>query len=175
MASAEQRRPPSGTGALRLRPPGNRIERKAVWWWIAQAVVMPGSLLAAVSVGYLLWEAARPWLIVAVVVLAVLTSVSLFVEPFWRYAVHRWEVTDEAVYALTGWLVREWRVAPISRIQTVDAVRGPVEQMLGLATLRVTTASSRGPINIGGLDRDVAAAIAERLTAVTQRTPGDAT
>jgi membrane protein YdbS with pleckstrin-like domain len=71
--------------------------------------------------------------------------------------------------------VREWRVAPLSRVQTVDAVRGPIEQALGLATLRVTTASSSGAISIVGLDKDVAAELAERLTLVVERVPGDAT
>jgi membrane protein YdbS with pleckstrin-like domain len=89
--------------------------------------------------------------------------------------VHRWETTDLAVYGLSGWLVREWRVAPLSRVQTVDAVRGPLEQALGLATLRVTTASSSGAVQIRGLDHRLAAEIAERLTVVTERTPGDAT
>ncbi|WP_129668097.1 PH domain-containing protein [Phytoactinopolyspora endophytica] len=165
----------SGARTVRLRPPRHRIERKAVLWWMVQAIAFPGVLLAASVIVYAWWEDARPWLAVAVIGLAVVTVLTAFVEPFWRYAVHRWEATDEAVYALTGWVVREWRVAPISRIQTVDAVRGPIEQMLGLSTLRVTTASSKGAINIGGLDKDVAADIADRLTVITQQTPGDAT
>nr|WP_249419816.1 PH domain-containing protein [Rhabdothermincola salaria] len=101
--------------------------------------------------------------------------VATVVEPWWRLRVHRWEVTEEAVYALTGWWVLEWRVAPISRIQTVDTIRGPLEQVFGLATLRVTTASSAGAIDVVGLDDEVAARVAERLTAITQRTPDDAT
>ncbi len=60
-------------------------------------------------------------------------------------------------------------------IQTVDAVQGPIEQLLGLATLRVTTASSRGAIDIGGLDKDTAARVAEELTQIAQLIPGDAT
>ena len=161
--------------SLQLRPPQHRIERRAIGLWLLQALVFPGLLLAGSIVAYVLWESARPWLIVVVIGAGALTLVSLAVEPFWRYAVHRWEMTDEAVYGLTGWLVREWRVAPISRIQTVDAVRGPFEQLLGLATLRITTASSSGSIEIVGLDADVAARTAERLTTITEQTPGDAT
>ena len=58
----------------------------------------------------------------------------------------RWEVTDRAVYTLHGWLVREWRIAPISRVQTVDTQRGPLQQLLGLANVTVTTASARGAV-----------------------------
>nr|WP_246400803.1 PH domain-containing protein [Jiangella mangrovi] len=95
--------------------------------------------------------------------------------PLWRYAVHRWEVTEDAVYAVSGWVVREWRVVPLSRIQTVDTIRGPLEQVMNLATLVVTTASSRGAVRVPGIDATVAARVAEELTKITQRTPGDAT
>ena len=101
--------------------------------------------------------------------------VNVVVAPRWRYAVHRWETTDEAVYSLTGWYVREWRVAPLSRVQTIDAVRGPLEQAMGLATLKVTTASSSGAVSIVGLDHRLAEELAERLTTVTEQIPGDAT
>jgi uncharacterized protein len=161
--------------AVRLRPPHHRVERRAILWWTLQSLLLSGPVLVGTIVAYVLWEAVRPWLVVAIVGAAVMTVVGVAVEPWWRYAVHRWETTDEAVYGLTGWLVREWRVAPISRIQTVDAVRGPVEQLLGLATLHITTASSKGTIEIGGLDAEVAADVAERLTIITEQTPGDAT
>ncbi|MGW2111473.1 PH domain-containing protein, partial [Streptomyces sp. NPDC001948] len=69
----------------------------------------------------------------------------------------------------------EWRIAPMSRIQTVDTVRGPLEQLYRLATVTVTTASARGAVRIEGLDHETAAGLAERLTRITQVTPGDAT
>lgn len=158
-----------------LREPLHPVERRAIAWWMAQALAWYGPILLAGVVAYVWWVDARPWLVVAVIAVAVLLVVSLVVEPLWRYRVHRWETTDEAVYARTGWLVREWRAAPLDRVQTVDAIQGPLEQLLGLSTLRVTTASSGGAIDIGGLDRDVAAKVAERLTQIAQLTPGDAT
>jgi uncharacterized protein len=161
--------------ALQLRPPKHRVERRAIVWWTLQSALFSVPILAGLIIAYVVWDGARPWLIVPLIGAAVLVVVGVVVEPRWRFAVHRWEDTDQAVYALTGWIVREWRVAPLSRVQTVDAVRGPLEQMLGLSTLRVTTASSRGAINIGGLDKEVAEQAAERLTTIAQITPGDAT
>jgi uncharacterized protein len=158
-----------------LRPPVHRVERRAIWFWLLRALCLVVPLVAALAVAYVLWDAARPVLgplLVAVVGLGVLY---VAVMPPWRYAVHRWETTDEAVYARSGWYVREWRVAPISRIQTVDTSRGPIEQLLGLATLAVTTASSHGAIDIRGLDEATAAATADRLTTITEQTPGDQT
>jgi membrane protein YdbS with pleckstrin-like domain len=151
------------------------VDPRALRWWVLRGLCGVGPVVLALAVGWVLWDAARPWLVVPLVLSVLWCGMRVLVEPRVRYAVHRWETTDLAVYGLSGWLVREWRVAPLSRVQTVDAVRGPLEQALGLATLRVTTASSSGAVQIRGLDHRLAAEIAERLTVVTERTPGDAT
>lgn len=144
-------------------------------WWMLRAVLVWGVLLTALLVAASLWEPARVWLAVPTIGVGAVLAAKLLVEPWWRYAVHRWEITDHATYASHGWIVREWRAAPSSRIQTVDAVRGPLEQLLGLSTLRVTTASSYGAIKIHGLDQAAAREAATRLTAVAELTEGDAT
>jgi membrane protein YdbS with pleckstrin-like domain len=95
--------------------------------------------------------------------------------PRWRFRVHRWEATDDAVYTSAGWLSQEWRVAPMSRIQTVDLQRGPLQQLFRLATVTVTTASAAGALQLAGLDHDLAVDLVEQLTETTQATPGDAT
>lgn len=159
----------------RVRLPRLRIERRAIAWWMLRALIVWGVFLAALFVAAALWEPARVWLITPIIVAGAILLVKLLVEPWWRYSVHRWEVTDHATYASNGWLVREWRVAPSSRIQTVDAVRGPLEQLLGLSTLRVTTASSYGAIKIYGLDRVTAEDAATRLAVVAELSEGDAT
>lgn len=160
---------------IRLRPPRRRVEHRAVLWWTLRALLPVLALATPLTWAYVAWEASRPW---AGPLLALVAGGGLLhaaVMPAWRLSVHRWEATDGAVYALTGWFVREWRIAPISRVQTVDTVRGPLEQLLGLATLVVTTASSSGAVRIGGLDPVTASEAAERLTEITRRTPGDAT
>ena len=99
----------------------------------------------------------------------------LIVMPQWRYNVHRWEVAPQAVYTRAGWLHQESRIAPISRIQTVDSERGPLEQLFGLADVTVTTASAAGPLSIEGLDRATAERLVDELTTAAQATRGDAT
>lgn len=158
-----------------LRLPRLRIEKRAVAWWMLRALMLWGTILAALLVFAALWEPARAWLIAPIIVAGAVLLVKFLVEPWWRYAVHRWEITEHATYASNGWLVREWRVAPSSRIQTVDAVRGPLEQLLGLSTLRVTTASSYGALKIHGLDRATAEEAATRLAVVAELSEGDAT
>ncbi len=66
-------------------------------------------------------------------------------------------------------------IIPIARIQVVDTEAGPLEQMLKLAKLTVTTASSAGTIHIEGLDAELARATASDLTIRTQAFTDDAT
>ncbi len=106
---------------------------------------------------------------------AVLGVAHVSVMPLWRYRVHRWETTADAVYTQSGWLRQEWRIAPISRIQTVDSERGPFEQLFGLANVTVTTASAAGPLRVHGLDRQTAQRLVDELTVSAQATAGDAT
>ncbi len=160
---------------LSLRLPKLRVERRAMLWWAMRSAIIGGLILGAVVTGYVLYEPAQVWLVVPLIVIGLTLIVKVLVEPVWRYSVHRWEIGQFASYATSGWLVREWRVSPMSRIQTVDAVRGPLEQLLGLATLRITTASSYGAVKIVGLDYTVAQEAASRLAVVAEVAEGDAT
>ncbi|MFE3603805.1 PH domain-containing protein [Streptomyces sp. NPDC059142] len=164
-----------GEGVRRLRPPNNTLDERAVGWWRAQcllAALVPVAVLVVLGVFI---APARGWLLGTAAVLAVLGLVCTALIPVWWFRVHRWEVTGEAVYVRTGFFRQEWRIAPMSRIQTVDTVRGPLEQLFRLSTVIVTTASSKGAVHLRGLDHEVAADLAERLTHITGATPGDAT
>src|SRR5216117_4022540 len=162
-------------GQPRLRPPRNRVDPRAVRYWMTGEAI--SNVVVAVVLGVLafLIEPARPWLLLALGIALVIGVPYMIVMPLWRYRVHRWEVTEDVVYTRTGWLWQEWRIAPMSRIQTVDTARGPVEQLFRLASVTVTTASAAGPIEIHGLDHALAADLAARLTETAQANRGDAT
>ncbi|MFE5660828.1 PH domain-containing protein [Streptomyces sp. NPDC056517] len=165
----------TGENAVRLRPPRNAVDERAVAWWRSR--LLATTAVPAVVLGVLgaLIGPARFWLLVSAGAVAALGLTCTAFLPAWWFRVHRWEVTEDAVYVRTGALWQEWRIAPMSRIQTVDTSRGPLEQGFRLATVTVTTASSKGAIRIEGLDHGLAAELAERLTVITQATPGDAT
>ena len=160
---------------VRLRPPRNALDGRAPGWWRARLLLTTAVPVAVLAVLGLLIAPARTWLLAPAGAVAVLGLAATAFLPSWWFRTHRWEVTEDAVYVRTGALRQEWRIAPMSRIQTVDTVRGPLEQAFRLATVTVTTASARGAIRIEGLDHRLAAELAERLTALTRATPGDAT
>jgi membrane protein YdbS with pleckstrin-like domain len=165
---------PAGGGEGRLRDPRELVSPRARLMWMVGGVVRTALLSAAVLVTSLVfeWYGLRWWMPVLV---ALYGATAIAVVPKWRYRVHRWEVTDTAVYTQTGWWRRERRIAPMSRIQTVDYVEGAIARLFGLASVTVTTASAAGALEIAGLDRDRARAVVDELTVKADTIPGDAT
>ncbi len=168
--------PAAQAAASPLRSPAHLVSPRSVLLWTVRAL---GAMAVglAVQVGWWLvddapgraphWVVGAVWLVVGAAYVAVM--------PRWRYRVHRWEATDHAIYTQSGWLLQERRIAPISRVQTVDLQRGPVAQLLGLASVTVTTASAAGPLEIAGLDLEVATRLVDSLTVAAVAERGDAT
>ena len=158
----------SVTAAVPLRPPAHRVSPHAQVLWAAQGVLFCVVVAATVvGVSIALPDDVPRWLEVVLAVarwlLLPLVLLSVVVEPVWRYRVHRWEITEDAVYTLEGWISRTWRIVPVSRIQTVDTTRGPLQQLLGLASISVRTASHAGSTGIEHLDAATAQAVAHDL------------
>lgn len=160
---------------MQLRDPAHLVSPRAVAYWTVRAVPM-WVVLLVVELFWLLSSRHHLGLRLGALALTVLLAAAhLIVMPRWRYRVHRWEVTDTAVYTQSGWLSQERRIAPLSRVQTVDTQRGPLEQLFRLANVTVTTASAAGPLNINGLDLATAEGVVAQLTEVTSHSEGDAT
>ncbi|MEZ0384122.1 PH domain-containing protein [Mycobacterium sp. pW045] len=155
--------------------PANPPSPRAPLVWALVGAV-PWLVLAVLQLGWAVADERLAWLHAAALAVTVLgLLVSAGVAPLWRYRVHRWDISDQAVYTRTGWLVQERRIAPISRIQTVDTYRGPLDRLLGLANVRVTTASSAGAVHIVALDAPVADRVVAQLTDIAALGAGDAT
>ncbi|MCT9929537.1 PH domain-containing protein [Planotetraspora sp. A-T 1434] len=167
-----------------LRDPAHRVSRRAIALWLVEALIgfgflVGGAALVAYWIGGSDWALVPGWLSdhawLLPVAVAVVMLPFVIVEPLWRYAVHRWELAGDVVYARSGWLSREWVFVPVSRIQTVDKAQGWFERVLRLATVRIRTASHAGSSTIQGLDYEVAARLAEELARRAQELRDDAT
>ena len=181
--------PPEGpseptTGAARLRPPLRRVSGRSIGVWTVRSIL--GGLVNLVLLSVLAWAAGvlpwswipgwareNAWMLPTVYFVYALLRTAIV--PSWRYRVHRWEVTDTAVYTQTGWWSIEQRIAPMSRIQTVDYHEGAISRLFRLASVTVTTASAAGALVIEGLDRDLARSLVQQLTQRADAVPGDAT
>ncbi|HEY0508927.1 MAG TPA: PH domain-containing protein [Blastococcus sp.] len=163
-----------------VREPAWSLSRSAIGLWVTESVI--GSLLLWLGIGAFLLlvpaDAGGPvpllrW--VLPIAGALYAVVAIGVRPRFQHRVYRWEITDEAVYTRTGWLTRTWTLVPISRIQTVDVTRGVLQQLFGLSTVAVMTASSQGTVHVWHLDADVAQRVADDLARRAERVRDQAT
>ena len=149
----------------------NRLDRRIGLVWAGQAV-LAAAFVAGVGtiVGWFVaavpeWAGVAAGLVLAVVggVLAAL-----------RYRYWRYEVRDDALYLERGVFTRVRTVVPYVRVQHVDASRGPLERLIGLATTVVYTAGSRGAdVTVPGLTPDRADDLQDRLKRLAIRSEGD--
>lgn len=158
-----------------LRPPAELVSPRARTMWAVQGGILSIVLITAGVVTLLLADPATIWVALGIAAIAVVSVVGVVVAPALRFHVHRWEVTADAVYTQRGLLTIEQRIAPISRVQTVDTERGVLERLFRLSSVTVTTASAKGELRIGGLDADVADRLVHDLTGVMAASAGDAT
>lgn len=162
---------------LHLRRPAHQVSPKAKMAWRISACI--AWIFPIIGVGVWIFfdddPTRRLWQYGVAAVIGLWALFSIVVVPWWRFKVHRWEVTDTAVHTQAGWLHQERRVAPISRIQTVDSEFGPIEQLIGLGTLTVTTASAAGELRVSGLDKETVQRLVADLTRITAKERGDAT
>jgi len=156
-----------------LREPAHQVSTKAPMVWAVGAAIRSLLLLAVLVAGALFdWFPVPVWVWPLYVGLSIAYVIAM---PRVRYRNHRWESTDTAVYTQTGWLSRERRIAPMSRVQTVDFEQSAIGRLLGLASVTVTTASAAGPLQISMIDKPVADRLVDDLTRRTEAEAGDAT
>jgi membrane protein YdbS with pleckstrin-like domain len=168
------------TVASPVRDPAWPLPRTAIGLWVTEGVIgalFLGAVAAVVALAVPPWVGGPMpvlrWLLP--VLAGVYAVVAVGVRPWIRHRVHRWEVTDEAVYTLTGWLTRTWTLVPIARIQTVDVTRGLLQQLFGLASVVVLTASSQGTVRIPHLEADIARRVADDLAHRAEQVRDEAT
>jgi putative membrane protein len=84
----------------------------------------------------------------------------------WRF--FRYALTPNRLLVRTGWISRQERSVPYQRIQSVDLVETPTYRLLGLARLRVETASGGSIDSLKGSEVDIKAVNRNEALAVRE-------
>ena len=151
-----------------LREPAMQLDPRVQRLWaleLALVALVAGIAKTVVAALLALAEEGLAAVLVAVVggCVTLLFAALAVVQPRMLYRRFRYEITDLGLYVARGSLWRRWHVVPHARVQTVDTKRGPLERMLGLVSLAVTTASAKGGTEIPGLDPRVADGLVQEL------------
>jgi membrane protein YdbS with pleckstrin-like domain len=108
---------------------------------------------------------------------AAVTGVLLVLGSLWvalHYRIWVYQIRGDAIYLERGVLTHVRTLVPYVRIQHVDTSRGPFERALGLSTLVVYTAGSRGAdVSIPGLTPTEASDLQQRVKELAIEAEGD--
>ncbi|WP_148290973.1 PH domain-containing protein [Halorhabdus tiamatea] len=147
------------------------IEATIRWKWafrvLAVAAVV-GAVVGAISVFVLEWGP-LPGVGVGLLVAILGIGHVLLLYRSWRY-----EVREDALSLERGVITHVKTVVPFVRVQHIDTNRGPIDRLLGLSSLVVYTAGSRGAdVTIAGLTPDDAEDLQDRLKLLAKESTGD--
>jgi membrane protein YdbS with pleckstrin-like domain len=137
--------------------PARRLSPTARWLWRAQGLI--ATVPAMVVSGALRSDApgGSAWLLLPVAVFLV----GVVVVPELRWSRWRYEVRDEEIDLRHGTVTITRTLIPMLRVQHVDTTRGPLDQILGLATVVVHTAAGR--TTIPALDDEYAGRLRDQI------------
>lgn len=131
--------------------------------WTAGVLLGAAVLGAALALAGRFLDAGPVWLV------AIPVAILGLVHAVLRYRRWGFEVGEDALYLERGVITHVTTSVPFVRVQHVDTRRGPVERLLGLASVVVYTAGSRGAdVSIPGLRPERATALRERLRELTE-------
>lgn len=119
-------------------------------------------LVGCLIIGVSLHTSIPVWVAAAAVVAAVARAVVVI------RSVRAWGYAERDVDLLVrhGLWTRRLSIVPYARMQFVDVTAGPLERLLGLATVQLHTAAAASDARIPGLPPAEASRLRDRLTAL---------
>ena len=146
------------------------VSHRLIWLEQGRAVVSVLAALVVCAVAGLVVGGPLPWVLAALAVVAGAVRAVVVVRSVraWGYAER-----DDDLLVRHGLLVRRLSIVPYARMQFVDVTAGPVERLLGLATVTMHTAAAASDARVPGLTGPDAAHLRDRLAALGEaRTEG---
>ena len=141
--------------------PARRLSPTARWLWRAQGLIATALALALAP-----RRSEAPggslWLLLPVAAFAV----GVVAIPELRWSRWRYEVRDEEIDLRHGTVTITRTLIPMLRVQHVDTTRGPLDQLLGLATVVVHTAAGR--TTIPALDDEYAGRLRDQIATLAR-------
>lgn len=115
------------------------VRRAGVWFvlgivWAVVGLVFGDTVVIAVAVA------------AAVIVLAASIGSARLSYRYWSWSAH-----DDAIELTHGVIYRHLSVVPYHRVQQIDIERGPIERLLGIATLVLRSAAATTDAKIPGI------------------------
>lgn len=110
---------------------------------------------------YFQWPTWIFWVLVVILSLTLIGIVWSFFEPTLQYRNWSYEVNEEYLQLSFGIFTKEWVTVPMTKIQSVTTIQGPIMKKFNLYTIKVETIGSSH--QIPGLELETALVIRENI------------
>lgn len=88
--------------------------------------------------------------------------ITAFVVPVLRWERWRYDLSENEIDLLRGFIIKKRTLIPINRVQHVDTSQGPVYRKFGLSSVKVSTAATTH--EIPALNEEIAAEVRNRIS-----------
>lgn len=144
----------------------NKLNKKAIWCMFISNVV---SILVATLILSIVWiaveENAKGSIVdiikIGVSVILIVELIVTIISPKIRYERYRYNIDDEKIDIIEGFIFTERNIVPIKRLHKISINQGPIDRIFELSKVIVTTAG--GDVVIRFLELKKAEEIAENL------------
>ena len=103
----------------------------------------------------------KKWATIVLIAVGILCVITMIINPYIGYKRYRYYIDNERIDVKEGIIFIERNIVPIERLHKVTIERGPIDRMLGLGKVLVSTAG--GDVTIRYLEIDKAQEIADSL------------
>ncbi|WP_232697640.1 PH domain-containing protein [Brevibacillus daliensis] len=85
------------------------------------------------------WKEWIGWVLISIAIISVIASIWSFISPFLVYKNWRYDVSEEFVQLKSGAIREDHHLIPMTKIQAVSTVQGPLLKKYGLCTISIKT------------------------------------
>ncbi len=128
----------------------NKINKNAIKsWYIGRIIFL---LIFSIIYGLLIYKLIIPNFVhvaileyglnILTILIGIFLLINTFIFPIIEYKEWKYIISNDKIELINGIFIRKRIIIPISRVQHLDIVQGPIYRKFGLATLRLNTAGS---------------------------------
>ncbi|MEK3856363.1 PH domain-containing protein [Cytobacillus sp. FSL H8-0458] len=132
---------------VNIKEPQNRISPRAIRVWIISEVIQNTIGFAVLGVLFYLddlfsWKEWISWVLIILLAVSIPAAIWSFISPFIKYKSWRFDVDEEYVQMKSGVWQEKHLLIPMTKVQSVETVQGPIMRRYGLYSVTMGTMGS---------------------------------
>lgn len=146
--------------------PEHRLSKDAVKVWLISDALL--NIIGFVVLGILFyldyrydWYPWVYWVLIAITILSIISSIWSLIKPFLLYKNWRYGVDEQFLQLKSGAWKEMHQLVPMTKIQSVSTVQGPLLKKYGLCSISIETMGSSH--SIPALPKEVAVALRNQI------------